>query len=684
MADDDARADEPSEKSEGGARSSDSWPPVVPPLERPPSAGTPTSSAWGIPTLAARLRMSPDTIRIALGCIWILDAALQFQPGMFGRGFVTQVLLPNAQGQPAPIAWAITQLSHFILPDVGVWNFLFGTLQLAIGVGLLFRRTARTALVVMMPWCVGVWVFGEGLGMLLTGTASPLTGAPGAVAIYALIGVLIWPSTRRTDAAEPSGQPRMGVASSAAARGPLGTWGALAAWSGLWILSAVLWLLPDNRAPGAVSQAISGAAAGQPGWYASFLTTFAHHFTGDGAQIAWVMALLSLVVGLGPLLSGRPGGFLALGVLVELAMWVTGRGLGGILTGMGTDPQTAPLAILLAVAMWPAVVPAVASAGSPITALWRWSPSATTGMAAAAVAAILLSATYPVAGSVAAASTSGSTTASATATSGAASGGSASQGMSGMSGVSSQSSSSASSSAKGSTMKGMSAAAMAGMAGLRVVEPNWHYTGPPLPSVETQLLTTVTNETDSGHLMQTPNCDAAPTDVQTLGAMQYVQETTAAVAKYKELSAAVAAGYVPITDPSYPVVHYVNLSYMKQKYVMDPNHVQSLVYAFTPYGPVLVAAMYLMPTVSDKGPMPYGCLVQWHAHTNLCMSASTRQYVGFTPCAAGTFNLRTPVMTHVWQVPVAPWRSILPTCRWSRPPSRRSSTGRHRWIRHRG
>ena len=41
-------------------------------------------------------------------------------------------------------------------------------------------------------------------------------------------------------------------------------------------------------------------------------------------------------------------------------------------------------------------------------------------------------------------------------------------------------------------------------------------------------------------------------------------------------------------------------------------------YAFTPYGPVLVAAMYLMPSVGQNGPMPGGCLTQWHAHTNLC------------------------------------------------------------------
>ncbi len=203
-------------------------------------------------------------------------------------------------------------------------------------------------------------------------------------------------------------------------------------------------------------------------------------------------------------------------------------------------------------------------------------------------------------------------------------------------------------------MKGMASSTnMSGMAGLGVTDPNWKYTGPPLSSSEQALLTSVGNATDEGHKMQTPNCTTAPTAAQTLGAVQYVQATTTAVAKYKELSAAVAAGYVPITSTAYPVVHYLNVSYMKPKYILDPNHVDSLVYAFTPNGPVLVAAMYLMPG-SGAGPMPYGCLVQWHAHTNLCISATTHVIQGFTPCAAGTAPVgTTPVMTHVWQVPVA-------------------------------
>ena len=83
---------------------------------------------------------------------------------------------------------------------------------------------------------------------------------------------------------------------------------------------------------------------------------------------------------------------------------------------------------------------------------------------------------------------------------------------------------------------------MAGMAGLGVTDPNWKYTGPPLPAAEVVRLTTVSATTDEGHKMQTPACDAKPTSDQVLGATQYVQATSAAVAKYRDLSVAKAAG----------------------------------------------------------------------------------------------------------------------------------------------
>lgn len=582
------------------------------------------ASASGSP--AQRRMHRARIVQIVLGCIWIVDAVLQFQPRMFGQGPVTDMLLPAAQGQPAPVAWSITQLAHFVRPDVGVWNFFFGAIQLCIGVGMLFRRTVKPAIVAMAVWAFGVWWFGEGFGMLLTGTASPLTGAPGAVILYPLIGLLVWPSDAPARDVEP------GIPSSAAATGPLGAGAPLVAWSAFWALSAVLWLFPANRAGGSINSTLVTASSGQPSWYAHVETSLANALPHSGSALPWVLAMVSLAVAVGPWLSRRVLPFLVVGVALQAVYWVTGMALGGVLTGMGTDPNMAPLIALLAFAMVPTLhaVPAT----SPGRLLIGRHPVAGAATSAAALAVLVLSATYPIA--------SAGASASPPAASHPASARSAMAGMA-MGGTSSS----------GSAHSKRTELAMPGMGGQ--ADPSWHYTGPPLPAQEQAVLTTVFAETEKGHAMQTPSCTTQPTGAQMEAAMQLVQTTSSAVAKYKDLSAATADGYIPITDTRYPVVHYLKFTYMQGKYVLDPNHVQSLVYAFTPYGPVLVAAMYLMPSVGDKGPMPGGCLTQWHAHTNLCTGGSAGTISGFSSdgvCPSGENPLLTPEMLHVWQVPV--------------------------------
>jgi hypothetical protein len=263
----------------------------------------------------------------------------------------------------------------------------------------------------------------------------------------------------------------------------------------------------------------------------------------------------------------------------------------------------------------------------------------------AAFAVLLLSATYPVATAEASSATgagqgSGSNT---TAMAGMAMGGS----------TSGHGHSAPTGSAFGHSAKARETLSMPGMGG--ATDTNWHYTGPALPAQEQSVLTTVYAETEKGHAMQSPSCTTMPTGTQLEDAMHLVQTTSAAVAKYANLSAAKADGYVAITNPSYPVVHYLNIRYLNQQDVLDPNAVQSLVYATTPGGPVLVAAMYLMPSQGEKGPMPGGCLTQWHAHTNLCQGGPTGTISGFQSdgmCPNGEAPLQTPEMMHVWQVPV--------------------------------
>ena len=615
-----------------------------------------------------RLVRTQRVLQIILGLFWLLDAGLQFQPYMFGSGFTTTYLLNNAHNQPDIVRWIITNVGNFVGPHVAAWNTFFALIQVAIGVGLLFRQTVRPALVLSFFWAFGVWFFGEGLGQIFTGSASALTGAPGSVFLYGLIGLMAWPRSAPTEESEET-DPSVGIASSAAGQGIGGAITPLLVWCGYWSLAAILFLLPNNRTPTSVSSAITGMSPGEPSTYSHFLNSFGNHFGSGGVWTTWLLAIGSLIVGFGPLVFRRPTPFLAVGGLLATFFWVSGQGLGGIFTGSGTDPNSGPLVVLLALAMAPAVLPDAATWLSPFsTALFRY-PVLVLGGVVALVAALFLSAIYPVAAQE--------------------STGTAMAGMTGMSasatsGSSGQSASTATCTRgnNGSTRSGldvtntpnmsmgspnaimnMNGADASAAAGLNTVKSNWHYTGPALPTAFAQeLLAQGANGPTDIHMAAT-GCASEPTFSQQINATQYVQNTTKAAARYPSPAAAVAAGYVLASPAGYPVTYYVNPAIVTAngaaKRTLDPNAIDGLVYAQTPAGAeVLVAAMYLLPSSLASAPMPYGALVQWHQRTNTCgpstsASAGALQITGTVPCAQGTVQKPTPYMTMVWQVPVA-------------------------------
>jgi hypothetical protein len=608
-------------------------------------------------------------LQVVLGIFWIADAALQYQPFMFGHQFVTTYVLGNASGQPAPISWLITSAGNFISPDIAVWNALFATLQVLIGVGLFFPRTVRSALATSFVWAFCVWFFGEGLGMILTGSASALTGAPGSVFLYAMLGLMAWPRRATTDTAPAGGTRKTGIASSAAAQGIGGGITPLAVWSGYWLLSAVLFLLPAHRSSTSVSSAVTGMTTDQPGWYAHFLTHFGNDFSSIGTQTTLLLAIASVVIGLGPLLFRHVEVFLALGGLLAAAFWVSGQGLGGVLTGTGTDPNSGPLVVVLALAMVPVVVPDASSWTPPLLRLYRTHPALELGGAVAALCALLLAATYPAAAQQPSGSMSGITGMSGTRSmeSGTVTAStahcSADNNGAGRNGLDVTNSPNMRMAGPGTTMN-MNGADASAAAGLNSVKENWSYAGPALPTAEAnRLLTDGVNGPTDVHMAET-GCASQPTFSEEINAVQYVQATSHAVARFSTVAAAVAAGYEPVSPLDYPVTYLVNPQIVSANdaasRTFDPGAIDGLVFAQIPSGQqVLAAAMYLLPTsLNGHPPMPFGALVQWHQRVDVCApltntTSSPLEISGVTPCAAGTTQQATPYMTMVWQVPVA-------------------------------
>jgi hypothetical protein len=204
----------------------------------------------------------------------------------------------------------------------------FATVQVLLGIGLLFPRTVKLAIVASIPWSLAVWFFGEGLSGLAGGHTSLLTGAPGAVLLYALLALAAWP--RRDPAHE------------APAR-----WLPLA-WAVLWVGGAIFQALPGQNTGTDVAAAIN---SGAPGWPGRLDANVAGWITRHGTLVVVALVVAEALIGLGALYRRSRGPAVAGGFVLALAIWVIGQDLGLLYTGQATDPNTALVIALMAIAV---------------------------------------------------------------------------------------------------------------------------------------------------------------------------------------------------------------------------------------------------------------------------------------------------------------------------------------------
>lgn len=285
------------------------------------------------------------TLTSALGLLWLLDAALQFQPYMFTNAFPRDVIGSTATGNPSwvhdPVLWASTLMAHHIV----VLNATFAAIQLLIALGLFWARTIKAALAGSIAWALLVWWLGEGLGGILTGPISPVAGLPGAVLLYAVVALLLWPRTAPTSTGT--------VSESVATRSPLRASGAVAVWLVLWVGFAVEALLPANRTPAALHDMVAGMASGEPNWVGHINTWAAGLLTGRGLGVSVFFAATFVLIALSVLVPRLTRAGVALAVIVSLAIWVIFEDFGAIGTGGGTDPNSGLPLALLALCYWP-------------------------------------------------------------------------------------------------------------------------------------------------------------------------------------------------------------------------------------------------------------------------------------------------------------------------------------------
>jgi hypothetical protein len=280
-------------------------------------------------------------LQLILAATWLLDGLLQYQSSMYTPMF-GEMIGDSATGNPgviaSPISWNAVLVEHHLV----LLNTVFATIQLLLGLGIAYRPTVRVALAASIAWSLGVWWFGEGLGGVLSGGASPVNGGPGAVILYALLAVLLWPADRP------------GVTAPFVAARAVGAPVARVLWLTLWGSLAYFALTPANRAPQALHDMIVGLTGGEPGWVTGLENHAAALLDHQGLAASIVLAVALTVIAAGAFLPPPLArGALILALVVAAFIWVFGQAFGQILTGGATDPNSAPLLALLALAYWP-------------------------------------------------------------------------------------------------------------------------------------------------------------------------------------------------------------------------------------------------------------------------------------------------------------------------------------------
>jgi hypothetical protein len=177
---------------------------------------------------------------------------------------------------------------------------------------------------------------------------------------------------------------------------------------------------------------------------------------------------------------------------------------------------------------------------------------------------------------------------------------------------------------------------------------------------------THTDATDAGPIVSLD--DARLTSAQRARAQRLLDTTRAAMAKYPDEAAVVAAGYEWIGDGrrSGRFQHYVNRDYMQDGVELDPDRIESIVLLVNADGSKTVeSAMYILNpgTTLEQAPDIAGSLTPWHDHQNLCWDASGTRLAGIFvdgQCRPGGTRRGTAPMMHVWVTnpPCGPFSGI--------------------------
>jgi len=322
--------------------------------------------------------LSRKMLQRVLGALWLLDGLFQLQPQMFTMNMVNSVMKPYLQSQPGLFEPSLQFIVNQTTTHLTAVNLLIAIVQILLGIGFLVvpDRWVKDLAWASIVWALVVWYGGEGMSMLFTGQSSILSGSPGAVLLYPLLGFVVIPRQQSATSSQ-EGAARAGDDGLLSRK--ILQW----VFAGFWIFAALLQLQPYWWKAGQISQTISGMV-GQGGLNTFLVDPVLQQFSKVVAPIEIPLNIVLIIVflaiggGLAVAKGKQLRPFLIAAIIISVIVWYSGEGFGMIFTGMATDFNSGLLLVVIALACWPRTQPLREASVQPATAQEQAEGSSTT------------------------------------------------------------------------------------------------------------------------------------------------------------------------------------------------------------------------------------------------------------------------------------------------------------------